>query len=109
MAVLLPITVKGAQFVFKTELESVAYTFDFRWNWRDAGWYFNLLDGEGVLLVAGVRVVLNTALLKSFRRMVGVPSGVLVAVDSGGQQLEAGQDDLGSRVKVYYLTEADLA
>jgi hypothetical protein len=109
MAVVLPVVSQGAHFGVTTELENITYAFDFRWNWRDSGWYFNLLDGEGVLLVAGVRVVLNTSLLKSFRKSGVVPPGALVAVDTGGQELEAGQDDFGSRVKLYYFTEADLA
>jgi hypothetical protein len=109
MAALLPITAQGAQFSVVTELDSVAYSFDFRWNHRDSGWYLTLGDAEGTPLAHGIRVVLGPDLLAMFPGREGFPAGVLVAVDSSGQELEAAQDDLGSRVKLYYLSPADLA
>jgi hypothetical protein len=108
MAVVLPITVSSAHFSFVTELDSIGYTFEFRWNHRDSGWYLHLGDAEGTPLAQGIRVVLGTDMLGHFPGRLGFPPGVLTAVDTSGQSLEAAFDDLGSRVKLYYLSLSDL-
>jgi hypothetical protein len=109
MAVLLPIVPQGADFSFVTQLDGVAFTFGFRWNWRDSGWYLTLGDAEGTPLAQGLRVVLRTSLLGKAPFRQGFPQGYLYATDTSGQDVEAAQDDIGSRVKVYYLNAADFA
>lgn len=92
---------------FEVELEGRSYIFRFRFNVRDGCWYFDLSTAEGVSLRAGVRVVLETPLLRGVS--TELPPGQLFASDSTGKQVPPGADDLGQRVQVYYLTAAELA
>jgi hypothetical protein len=106
--VVLPVTPSGAQFSFVAELDGVSYTLEWRWNWRDAGWYLTLGDGEGNPMAQNLRVVLNTALNATGFGRQEWPPGILFALDTSGKDVDATLDDLGSRVKVYYAEAADL-
>lgn len=108
MIVELPIAQEGAHFEFSTELDAGAsYRFTFRWNGRVGAWFLDLADGDGDLIVAGVRVVLNLPLLGKVadsRR----PPGELFAVDTAGTELEADFEALGRRVAIFYASFTDL-
>lgn len=108
MIVEIPITQEGAHFEFFTELDGGAsYRLTFRWNARVGAWFMDLADGDGSLIVAGVRVVLNIPLLGKVadsRR----PPGELFAIDTSGDELEADFEGLGRRVALYYASFSDL-
>lgn len=105
--VTLPIVAEGAHFSFVTELSGTAFTFEFRWNRRDSGWYVHLGDAEGNPLAQGVRVVLGLPLFGGPKP--GFPAGAVVARDLTGQDVDATQDDLGQRVVLYFIPAAELA
>lgn len=109
MAVVLPIVAQGSQFKFSTELDGVAFTFTFTWNRRDSAWYLRLGNGEDNPLAQGIRVVLRSSLLGIGKPIEGFPQGVLYAVDTTGQDIEPTQEDLGSRVRIYFFNAADYA
>lgn len=108
----LPVQQVGSWFDFSTELDSVTYGFEFRWNEREGCWYCTLKDGEGNALVSGRKVVLGPL----FRKYRGVP-GVMqlgdvyaIDTDSGAAAGESdpGLEDLGRRVVLTYATDLEL-
>lgn len=103
----LPITQEGPHFSFVSDLEGVAYTFEFRWNDRESGWFLTLGDGEGVPIVAGVRVVVNYPLLSRFTD-ARLPTGFLFAFDSNGLDEDPAFEDLGRRTILTYGTRAEV-
>lgn len=107
MSVLLPVRQEGPHFRFFSELEGVSYSFEFRWNEREEAWFLTLGDGEGVPLVAGLRVVVDFDLL-SYARGERVPSGYLFALDTQGEHIDPGFEDLGRRVQMHYFTADEL-
>lgn len=87
-----------------------SYTFDVRWNTRDNAWRFDMYDPSGILMVAGVKIVLNVPLGRRsthpfFNR------DAIVAMDTSLENLDPGFDDIGPgrRVRVFHMTESDLA
>lgn len=104
----LPIIQEGPHFRFVTELEGLAYSFEFRWNDREEAWFLTVGDGEGNPLAAGVRVVVNFPLLNRFRNPA-LPPGFLIAVDTEATERDPGFEDLGRRVVLTYATAAELA
>jgi hypothetical protein len=95
---------------FSSTIDSIALTFNVRWNGRDLSWYFDVLDADRNPIVEGIKLVLGTYL----GRRVGARhplflNGAFFAQDTSGANREAGFDDLGTRVRVYYATEFDLA
>lgn len=109
MIVQLPIVQEGPFFGFGTELDGVTYRFSFRWNDRLAQWVMDLADGDGNALVSGLRVVIDTPLLRRFRGRAGMPPGELIAVDTEDTLRDADLEDLGRRVAVFYLSGDEIA
>lgn len=107
-ALLVPLAAEGPYFGQGVELEGRTYRFDFRWNTRTEQWVIDVFDGGGAALVNGVRGVINVPLLQKFGLREDLPPGELLLLDSSGRDLEAGLDDLGSRVQLIYLPAADL-
>lgn len=101
-SVILPIDPQVPDQQFQVELDAVTYTFRFKWNSRGNGWFMDLLDAGENPLLYGRRVVLGWPLLIRFSNFAGFPQGTLEAVDTSGQDLEAGINDLGARVVVMY-------
>lgn len=103
-----PSEIGASWYSFACDLEGVEYRFLVRWNDRDSGWYMDLSAADGTLLLAGKKLVLGLPLL--FRhRLVDGPPGELMAMDTTNSGVEAGLEDLGTRVQLYYLTSDEIA
>jgi hypothetical protein len=110
MTVQLPVVQEGPHFSFNCELDGVTYGFSFRWNDRDSAWFLDIADGGGTPMLSGIRVVINLLLLRAIRGVSGLalPPGDLIALDTTGQGLDAAFEDLGRRVQILYLTQAEI-
>lgn len=75
--------------------------FDVRWNSRDAAWYFDLLAEDDTVIILGVKVVLGVSLGHRSKHP-WFETNTLAALDTSGQNLDAGYDDLGDRVQVIH-------
>ncbi len=89
-------------------LDGVEYTIELDWNMRDSRWYLSLLAADGTDLVRGVAVTVDAPLLRRF--VGGFPPGDLMALDTteAGAEITA-MEELGVRVQLVYLTEAEVA
>lgn len=103
MSVFIPVVPSDPNNQFQVSLNDQMYTFDIRWNRRDNAYYFDLSDDQGQLIVAGVKIVLG-ALLGRRSAHPFFEQNVLVAVDSTLTNVDAGFDDLGSRVFLKHMT-----
>lgn len=110
----LPIDSEHPDYDVGITLEGRNYIFHVRWNVRDSSWYFDILDpskvderGKPDPIVRSVRLVLGVVLA---RRCLDprMPTGMLFASDVSGDERDAGLNDLGTRVKVYYRPAADI-
>lgn len=108
MSLILPVSQEGAHFAFRAEIEGITYSFTWRWNDRDGAWFLDLGDGSGVAIISGIKIVINLLLLGGATSKL-LPTGDFVAFDTAGKGLDAGFEDLGRRVQVYYFTRAELA
>ncbi len=104
----LPVNQEGPLFGFATELDGVTYGLTFRWNNRVEQWVMDLSDGEGTLLVAGIRVVIDTPLLARYRGRANTPPGEMMAIDTSGQSMESDLEAIGRRVVLFYVEAAEL-
>lgn len=113
MAVVVPI-LRGVDdagyFDLQATLDGVTYTLEFRWNVRLGAWFMNVLDAEGVEpRLIGVRLVADYPLAQNI--VDRDPPGYFLAVDTGaaaGFGVDPGFDDLGSRVQLVYVPEAEI-
>lgn len=91
----------GREFSFRTSLFGVQYRFRFYFNDRAQTWNFDLADGAGVDVANGMLCGVNYSLLSRVsddRR----PRGFLYAIDTSGQNIDPGINDLGGRVRLVY-------
>lgn len=84
-----------------------SYVWDFRWNERAGAWFMDIFDENEDPIRVGVKVVLGTWL---GRRCVDArfPPGAIVAVDTSGAGLDAGLDDLGTRVILLFYSGPEI-
>ena len=91
----------------QTVLDAVTYTLRFRWNNREGAWYLSILDeASETMLLADMKIVVPWP-LNAYRSGNPMP-GALIAFDSEGLDQDPALTDLGIRVKLYYVTGADL-
>lgn len=108
MPIEIPLPNSVPLFELQIELDGVTYSLELRWNARAGAWFAHLRDAEGGVLVMGRRVVVDFPLFSRTQK-AGAPPGQLVAVDTSGKQQDPVLDDLGARVRLIYVTEAELA
>jgi hypothetical protein len=108
MVLEIPTTPGDPAYTQRTTLDGVEYFFEFRWNERDGAWYMHIADVDEQHIRSGIRIVLRWPLLRRVtdpRR----PPGSIMAIDTSGQDLAPGLNDLGARVKLLYLDAAEIA
>lgn len=90
----------------KVVLDGETFILRARWNASAGQWMLDVEDAAGVIL-AGIPMTLAMPYLRRYadRRL---PRGELLIIDTSAQDLEAGLDDLGARVKLLYIEAADL-
>lgn len=102
-------TSESPHYLQTTELEGKTYGLEFYWNTRDLAWYLTIWDSAfQTRLLAGRKLVINGQVLGRFPRDIGLPPGEITEVDLGGTGVEAGLKEIGQRVVVSYLTEAEM-
>lgn len=83
-------------------LEGVTIGLRIWWNARAQVWQIDVSDAGGADLASGMVLAIGVPLLRRFGNRSDLPPGVLMAMDTSGQGLEAGREDLGARVRLYY-------
>lgn len=103
MPAILPLIPSEFNYTFDTVLSDITYTFDVRWNARQGAWYFDLIDQDGAMIIAGSKIMLGTF---PGRRSNDprFPPGVFIVYDNAKSGEDAAFDDLGVRVIVAYYT-----
>lgn len=101
---------KSAARTWRVRLDGVEYTIEARFNSRSGRWYLGLLDIDGNRLYGQVKAVCHYPL---FRLRTAGPPGLIFALDTSSSDtsvegLNPGFDDLGNRVLLVYVPQAEL-
>lgn len=107
MAQQLPLIPSEANYEFSTVLDDVPYIVGVRWNGREGKWYMDLFEEDGTAIRRGMAVVLGT-LIGGRSASAKFPEGTFSANDLSGDDADAGFDDLGERVQVWFVPESDI-
>lgn len=103
MPQLIPLIPSEGFYSFTSSLEGVEYLFDVNWNGRTGLWSFDISDATGNLISAGNTIVLSN--FPMYRESSALaPPGVFVILDTSGTGVDAGFDELGTRVVMHYYT-----
>lgn len=97
----------GATDFFSTPLLGTTYVFDVHWNDRDAAYYVSISDIDQNPIVSGIKIALGVFLGRTSYMTEPFKSGIFLAYDTTGQDIECGFDDLGGRVLIKYIPVQD--
>ncbi len=105
MIIELPLSSDPAQ-TMVTQLGDVKYQIEVKYNDRSGVWTIDLgLATTGEVIAQSLPLVLGQDLLEPYN----FDMGSLLVVDTSGRHKEAGPDDLGDRVKVYWFSPDEVA
>ena len=108
MPFVIPATGIDPRFALSVPLDGVDFSLAFAWNTRDERWYMDVYDADENPLAVGVPLVVDVPLLQKYATD-GMPAGWLIAYDATGRGNEiADQEDLGVRVQLMYLSQAEV-
>lgn len=108
MPSMLPLVPSIPDYSFATTIEGASYTFGVRWNASAETWTMSVFDEDGIEIVSALPILLGTHIGRHVSHAL-FKEGAFVARDLGpGGNIDAGLDDLGSRVIVVYYTAADI-
>ena len=98
-----------ADYASDIELDARPFRLKFKWNYRGQYWTVEFWTREDVMIHGGIKMVPDYDLLHNVRHIAAMPQGSLSAQDT----TESGEAivfaDLGARLQVLYIPEADLA
>lgn len=95
-------------YVQEVTLENVPYRLVFKWNTRGEYYTIDFQTAEGTLLLAGVKMALNAAMLRRHPGR-GLPPGEILVIDPSGAYDKIAFDDVEERISLMYATEAEYA
>jgi len=101
---------KAARWEVRVDLSGKRYCFYVSYNTRQAAWFMSIMDMNGKLLLAGVRLVPGAFFLQKYRASVPeLPPGELWLVDVEGKMAsaEATRTNLHSRFALVYTIFED--
>lgn len=101
---IIPVTDSTDHFNEQVELDGRIYDLIFKWNARDDHWNISI-GRDGIILVSSIKLVVTTDLLGQFRRIGGLPDGILFVDDLDGLDNDPDDQNFGDRVVLKY-TEA---
>lgn len=88
-------------------INDTPYLFDVKWNARDQAWYFDLYEVDETPIAFGIKIVLGISLGRRVQHPL-MQHGAFVARDLSNQWIDAGFDDMGTRVQLRYFTVYDI-
>lgn len=100
MIIQIPLTADPAQ-NFTTQLGEIKYYFEVKFNSRNGVWTLDMYDDVTRAVIAlGLPIVLGQDLLEPYN--LGI--GSLAALDLNATSTDAGADDLGTRVALFWTS-----
>ena len=109
MAILkLSVSSEFPKFRFNTELDEETFIFSFRLNERMDRWVMSIFDATETPLIMGIPVLLGIPSFYDQFKNPALPKGRLFPINPESANTEAGSEDLGKSVFIYYSDEGDL-
>lgn len=98
---IIPTRQDSEDYEVEVELSGVFFFLRFTWNYRSEYWYLTISDADRVVVAGNLKITVGTALLRTVPG-TSKPAGELIAIDTTNAGLEAGLEDLGDRVLLFY-------
>ncbi len=86
----------------EVDLDQVTYRLRFKFNSRDEAWYMSVLDANGVILRAGIKLVSDWEILRLWRDTNVRPAGEIITLNLGEDLTKPGLEQLGTDTLLLY-------
>ncbi len=103
----IPLIPSDPNYEFSTTLNDVQFSFAIRWNSQDSAWYVDMADADDQLMVSGEKMVLGSFIGRKCTHP-WFNDNVLMVVDTTLDELDAGLDDMGARIRFQHYTVLEL-
>jgi hypothetical protein len=104
----IPITADPPATTMQITLDGVPVQLKTYFNRRRGTWHLSIKNQDGVDIVNGVPLFVGWPILSRFKD-TRLPPGTFMAVDTGKDGVDPGQEDFGTRVKLLYIEENTFA
>jgi hypothetical protein len=82
------------------------FALTFHWNARAETWYFEIATADREPLASGLPVRVGSPIYQFL--VSGMPLGLFAAIDTSTSGEDPGREDLGKRVRIYFLGADEL-
>lgn len=103
----IPLVPSQGYYDFTTTVNNLTLTLTVRWNQRDNAFYMDIDDQSGADVATGIKLVLGAYLGRASQHQL-FQDGVLVLIDTSGKLIDAGFDEMGDRLELWYYTANEL-
>lgn len=86
---------------FRIDLEAVSYEMRFRYNLRMNRWILDISSAEGTPIRSGIVLLTETDFFPYLKSSL-LPPGDFVMVHETLEQINAGREDLGNSIQLFY-------
>ena len=108
MSLLITADSETASFRVRTRLDGTFYRLRFQWSPRFETWSMGIETDSGEAVLESARVVVGADIIGS-QTQQGLPAGAIIPIDTSGKGVDPGRNDLGTRVKLVYMTESEVS
>jgi hypothetical protein len=103
----LPLVPSMGYYDFTTTVDGYSLLFTIRWNPIDRAFFMDVADQRNRPIVEGEKIVIGAYIGRKSKHPL-FTDGAFIAFDTAGNFEDAGYDDLGGRVEVWYYTANEL-
>lgn len=103
----IPFLTSQTNYLLGVPVDDFTLLFDTRWNSRDSAWYVDIYEDDGTPVAINVKIVTGVQLGRLSQHDF-FTTHKLIAVDTSGQGLDPGFDDLNARVLVVITSSSDV-
>lgn len=97
----IPTNSESEHYDFEIDLDGIVYTLEFLYNKRRDLWIMRILDLEQNVSLGDTPLLTNIPLIDQYVDE-NLPAGRFILLDETGQNRDAGRNDLGASIKLFY-------
>ena len=98
----IPITPELLNYRFRIDLDGTTYTLAIRYNTRENRWFLDVATAAGVLILSGIKVLLNVNLIERFAQSELPPGNLFILNSDEDSEVEPGLLDFGVNTLLLY-------
>lgn len=109
----IPFIPSDNNYTLSVTLDGTPYLIDVHWNERAPSsqggvWYMDLYAADRTPIAVGIAILLGAEINTQRRYISFFQENVLQVVDTSGSGVDAAFDELGGRIQVLFLTNAEM-